>query len=139
MSQLKLQRIRFSVEADNRLRMLKARTGLTPNILCRLGVCLSIAEPGDPVSDSSEMSQREINRYTLLGEHDKLFVTLFFQRHPDAANDVEGAELLFVRHVHRGVTMLANRLKSIGSLAELAAGKMPMNSALDIDTADVIP
>ena len=138
MPQLKLQRIRFSVEADNRLRMLKARTGLTPNILCRLGVCLSMAEPGDPVSDSSEMSQREINRYTLLGEHDKLFVLLFFQRHPEAVNDVENAELLFVRHVHRGVTMLANRLKSVGSLAELAAGKVLPSSPIDSDSADIV-
>lgn len=138
MPQLKLQRIRFSVEADNRLRMLKARTGLTPNILCRLGVCLSMAEPGDPVSDSSEMSQREINRYTLLGEHDKLFVSLLFQRHPEAVNDVENAELLFVRHVHRGVTMLANRLKSVGSLAELAAGKVPPSSPIDSDSADIV-
>src|SRR5688572_21083503 len=119
MSQLKLQRIRFSVEADNRLRMLKARTGLTPNILCRLGVCLSLAEPGEPVTDSSELSQREINRYTLLGEYDKLFVALFLQRHPEAADDIETAEKLFVLHVHRGVTMLANRVKSVGSLAEL--------------------
>lgn len=119
MSQLKLQRIRFSVEADNRLRMLKARTGLTPNILCRLGLCLSLGEVGAPVDDSSEMSQREINRYTLLGEYDKLFVALFAQRHPEAAEDKELAEKLFVQHVHRGITMLASRVKQIGSLAEL--------------------
>jgi DNA sulfur modification protein DndE len=119
MSQLKLQRIRFSVEADNRLRMLKARTGLTPNLLCRLGVCLSLSEPGEPVSDSSEMSQREINRYTLLGEYDKLFVALFIHRHPEAADDPDAAERLFVQHVHRGVTMLANRVKSVGSLTEI--------------------
>src|ERR1700692_2234962 len=57
---LKLQRVRFSTEADNRLKMLKARTGLTPNIICRLGLCLSLDEPGQPRSDSSEPSQREI-------------------------------------------------------------------------------
>lgn len=121
MSQLKLQRVRLSVEADSRLRMLKARTGLTPNILCRLGFCLSLAEPGDPVSDSSEASQREINRYTLLGEYDKLFVALFVQRHPESAADPNIAERLFVQHVHRGVTMLANRVKTVGSLAELVS------------------
>jgi len=121
MSQLKLQRIRFSVEADNRLRMLKARTGLTPNLLCRLGVCLSLSEPGDPVNDSSEMSPREINRYTLLGEYDKLFVALFMLRHPEAGADHQLAETLFVQHVHRGITMLANRVKTLASLTELAA------------------
>jgi DNA sulfur modification protein DndE len=121
MSQLKLQRIRFSVEADNRLRMLKARTGLTPNLLCRLGVCLSLNEPGEPVNDSSEMSPREINRYTLLGEYDKLFVALFMLRHPEAGTDHELAERLFVQHVHRGITMLANRIKTLASLTELVA------------------
>jgi DNA sulfur modification protein DndE len=101
--------------------MLKARTGLTPNILCRLGFCLSLAEPGEPISDSSELSPREINRYTLLGEYDKLFVALFVHRHPEAAADPNVSERLFVQHVHRGVTMLANRVKTIGSLAELAS------------------
>src|SRR5688500_8988133 len=73
---MKIQRVRFSTEADNRLRMLKATTGLTPNIICRLGLCVSLEEPGDPRSDSSGLSQREINRYTLLGEYDQLFVAL---------------------------------------------------------------
>jgi DNA sulfur modification protein DndE len=122
MSQLKLQRIRFSVEADNRLRMLKARTGLTPNLLCRLGVCLSFGEPGEPVNDASEMSPREINRYTLLGEYDKLFVALFLLRHPEAGSDAALGERLFVQHVHRGITMLANRVKTIASVAELGVG-----------------
>jgi len=37
MAILKLQRVRFSTEADNRLRMLKARSGLDNNIICRFG------------------------------------------------------------------------------------------------------
>lgn len=119
MANLKIQRVRFSTEADNRLRMLKGRTGLTPNIICRLGVCLSIEEPGDPKSDASELSQREINRYTLLGEYDPLFVTLLSNRHPDVKDDAELGRL-FVEHLHRGIALLANRLKSPASLAEFA-------------------
>jgi len=86
-----------------------------------MGFCLSLGEPGQPTSDSSDMSKREINRYTLLGEFDKLFVALFLERHPEAANDPIEAERLFIQHVHRGVTMLANRVKNIGSLADVAA------------------
>src|SRR5512138_3715318 len=110
MSQLALQRIRFSVKEDQRLRMLKARTGLTPNLLCRLAFCLSLDEPGLPQSDASELSEREINRYTLLGEFDQLFVSLLVACHPDAADDADD-ELtrLFVAHVHRGLTLLVNR------------------------------
>lgn len=43
-----LNRIYVGEEIDLRLRNLKARTGLTPNLLCRLGFCLSLAEPGVP-------------------------------------------------------------------------------------------
>lgn len=119
MANLRIQRVRFSTEADNRLRMLKARTGLTPNIICRLGVCLSIEEPGDPRSDASELSQREINRYTLLGEYDPLIVALLTNRHSDVNEDADLGRL-FVEHLHRGIALLANRLKSPASIAELA-------------------
>jgi DNA sulfur modification protein DndE len=122
MPTLKVQRVKFSAEADGRLRMLKARTGLTPNIICRLGLCLSLDEPGLPRSDSSEPSQREINRYTLLGEYDLLFVTLLSVRHAEAADDPEELARLFVEHLHRGITLLANRLKAPASIAELAQG-----------------
>ena len=116
---LKLQRVKFSREADNRLRMLKARTGLDNNIICRLGFCLSLEEPGEPRSDSSGPSLREINRYTLLGEYDPLFVALLNARHPTITNDAEELARLFIEHLHRGIALLANRLKGPASLAEL--------------------
>ena len=116
---LELQRVKFSVEADNRLRVLKARTGLDANIICRLGLCLSLEEIGEPRSDSSGVSQREISRYVLLGEFDKLFVTLLNARHPEGREDEQELAALFVRHLHRGIGLLANRVKGIGSLGEL--------------------
>ena len=116
---LQLQRVRFSTEADNRLRMLKARTGLDNNIICRLGLCLSLEEPGEPRSDSSGPSSREINRYILLGEYDPLFVALLRTRHPEHCGDTDALTRLLIQHLHRGVTLLANRLKGPASLAEL--------------------
>ena len=117
---LKLQRVKFSREADNRLRMLKARTGLDNNIICRLGFCLSLEEPGEPRSDSSGPSLREINRYTLLGEYDPLFVALLKARHPAVGDDADELQRLFLEHLHRGIALLANRLKGPASIAELA-------------------
>ena len=116
---LKLQRVKLSREADNRLRMLKARTGLDNNIICRLGFCLSLEEPGEPRSDSSGPSPREINRYILLGEYDPLFVALLNARHPEVVNNAEELTRLFIEHLHRGIALLANRLKGPASLAEL--------------------
>jgi len=120
---LKTQRVRFSTEADNRLRMLKARTGLTPNLICRLGLCLSLEESGEPRSDSSAPSLREINRYSLLGEYDPLFVALLNTRHPNVGDDSDELARLFVEHLHRGIALLANRLKGPVSIAELAQNR----------------
>ncbi len=39
---MKLTRLRVGEEASQRLSLLKGRTGLTPNILCRIGFCLSL-------------------------------------------------------------------------------------------------
>ena len=41
-------RIYVGEGVDLRLRNLKARTGLTPNLLCRPGFCLSLAERASP-------------------------------------------------------------------------------------------
>ena len=122
---LKLQRVKFSREADNRLRMLKARTGLDNNIICRLGLCLSLEEQGEPRSDSSGPSLREINRYILLGEYDPLFVALLNVRHPAIGDDAEELARLFIEHLHRGIALLVNRLKGPASLAELAQVSRP--------------
>ena len=123
MSSMKIQRVRFSREADNRLRMLKARTGLTRNLICRLGLCVSIDEPGEPRSDSSDPSKFEIDRYTLLGEFDQLFVALLETRHPEADKDPGEIGRLFVEHLHRGIALLANRLKAPASIAELVPNR----------------
>ena len=118
MPRLQIQSVRFSIEADNRLKNLKAKTGITPNLLCRIGLCLSLDEPGMPVSDDSEASLRQIPRHVLLGDYDRLFVALLAVRHPDV-QDPDDFERLFIAHIHRGVLLLANRVKDVSSLAEL--------------------
>lgn len=45
---MSLNRIYVSDEVDKRLRLLKSRTGLTPNLLCRLGFSISLNEAGVP-------------------------------------------------------------------------------------------
>jgi DNA sulfur modification protein DndE len=41
---VKLAKIRLTKDASNRLRFLAGKTGLTPNLLCRIGFCLSLEE-----------------------------------------------------------------------------------------------
>src|SRR5215475_613544 len=77
---MKLTKLRLSKEASNRLRFVAGRTDLTPNLLCRIGFCLSLAEPSLPNPDEYPEEEREFNRYTLLGEYDSLFIALLKER-----------------------------------------------------------
>lgn len=123
MSTLALKRLRFCKEADNWLRVLKARTGVTPNILCRIGFALSLDEQGVPNPKTyPEDSDREINRYTLLGEHDGVYVALLCQRmNADEVAKEDNLSSQFRAHMNRGVILLATRVKSLPDLlAELA-------------------
>lgn len=122
MAKLSLQRIPFTREADNRLRMMKARTGITPNIICRMGFCMSLEEPGDPaVPDAKSDPGREINRFTLLGEYDAVFVALLIARLAREENLSDSLDDPFVAHMNRGTEMVAARLKSLGGLSALIA------------------
>lgn len=77
---MKLTTLRLSKDASNRLRFLAGKTGLTPNLLCRIGFCLSLGEPSVPDPEVYPEEEREFNRYTLLGEYDLLFIALLKER-----------------------------------------------------------
>jgi DNA sulfur modification protein DndE len=116
-----LNRIYVGEEVDLRLRNLKARTGLTPNLLCRLGLCLSLAEPGIPDPQLYADGQvREFNRYTLTGQWDQFFFALLRERLVEDELDPEAdLETQFKAHLSRGVLLLYQRLKKIEDLAAL--------------------
>lgn len=120
MSELTLQRIPFTEEADNRLRLLKARTGITPNILCRIGLCLSLEEPGIPIIlDEEVKTGREINRYTLLGKEDQIYIALLKVRLTKDEQPLNLMNDMFLAHINRGIEILSARIKTISDLGEL--------------------
>lgn len=114
-------RIYVSEDVDQRLRLLKARTGLTPNLLCRIGFCLSLAEPGTPDPQLyAEGQAREFNRYTLTGQWDVFFFALLRERLARDGLDPEAdLEAYFKAHLSRGVLMLNQRLKSLEDLTDM--------------------
>lgn len=118
--ELTLQRIPISVETDNRLRMLKARTGVNPNIICRISLCLSLEEKGRPNEFAEDYkSSREINRYTLMGKFDQVIVALlktWIAKEEMSFNEIDK---MFLAHINRGVGILAGRIKSISDFREL--------------------
>ncbi len=121
MLELTLQRIPFTEEADNRLRQLKSKTGITPNILCRMGLCLSLEElPIPRVLPDTFKQGREINRYTLLGKHDTIFIALLTTRLVKDKLPLTDIDKMFLAHIHRGVEILSSRTKSLCDLIHIA-------------------
>jgi DNA sulfur modification protein DndE len=129
---LRLNKVRLSKDASERLKHLKARTGLTPNILSRLGFCLSLSEPAIPNPEQYPEEDREFNRYTLLGEWDALFVALLKQRLAQDKLPEDRLEEQFRAHLNRGVLALYGLVKGVADIARLcekAAGKASLAAA----------
>lgn len=117
---MNLNRLRVCEEADMRLRHLKARTGLTPNVLCRLGFCLSLRDPTSPDPDLyPEDGPREINRWTLTGQWDSLFVALLKERCAQDGFTETDHEAQFRAHINRGILQLYKQVHSLEDLVRL--------------------
>ena len=115
-------RIYVGEEVDQRLRLLKTRTGLTPNLLCRLGFCLSLTEPIVPDPELyAEGQAREFNRYTLTGQWDMFFFAMLKERRftQDGSDSEAELEANFKAHLSRGIDMLYQRLESLEDLANI--------------------
>jgi len=112
-------RLYVSEDIDNKLRVLKMRTGLTPNLICRMGFCLSLSEPGIPdVQLYSDTQAREFNRYTLTGQYDLFFFSLLRERLSEDGLDTEASlEPQFKAHLSRGVGLLYQRVKNLEDIS----------------------
>ena len=114
---MQLNKIKLTADSSERLKQLKAKTGLTPNVLCRIGFCLSLSDDSIPDPEKYPEEDREFNRYTLLGEWDPLYVALLRQRlASDGANN-HPEEAYFRAHVNRGVFTLSRLVRSVADLA----------------------
>ena len=128
-----LNKIYISEETDKKLRVLKSRTGLTPNLLIRYGFAFSLEEDGIP--DSSLYGDdlfREFNRYTLTGPWDLYFTSLLKERIiEDDLDPGKDFEIQFKAHIARGVHLINQRLKSledIGNIIEHIQKRMKLRS-----------
>jgi DNA sulfur modification protein DndE len=117
---MSFNRIRISKIATVRLSMLKGRTGLTPNILCRIGLCLSLGDPSIPDPQRFDENAQEFNRYTLTGEWDGFFIALLKERLLRDGLDLD-KDLLpqFRAHLNRGAIALFDKVKDLGDFCDL--------------------
>jgi DNA sulfur modification protein DndE len=92
---------------------------MTPNLLCRIALCLSLSESGTPNPQDYPEDDREFNRYTLLGEYDSFFVALVRERlAAEAREDVDEGEFLRA-HINRGIVLLQHRIRGLSDIGAL--------------------
>jgi DNA sulfur modification protein DndE len=118
-------RITIGDKATNRLQMLQANTGMTPNYLCRIGLCYSLNEPRPPNPEEYNSDGQTFNRYTLLGEHDTLYMALVKERLIQEGKDLE-EDLYeeFVAHLNRGVIRAFGNVRDLTDFDDLMLGEV---------------
>lgn len=114
---MQLSEMTFSEEASRNLSQMKGRTGLTPNVLARIGFCLSLEDPSSPnPTDYEGSGYINIKRHVLTGNYDPLFLALLRERCYQDNVSEDQLPLYFKAHMNRGVLLLNKRLKSLDGL-----------------------
>lgn len=115
-----IENIRISEKAKQQLINIKRRTGIENwNVLCRWALMLSLAEKSiPPHEDIKTDSSVEMSWKVFSGEHSDLLRVLFKQRlfNDQLIISDENINYYFKLHLHRGVSYLVNKVKSIDSL-----------------------
>ena len=109
-------KLRISADATSKLRALRQKTGLTPNLLCRVALTTSLEQGPLGAAAAPDEDGSEFNAYTLTGEYGALFAALlrWVEEGPDPDEPLDDAALvaLLRGHIHRGVGAISVRAKS---------------------------
>jgi DNA sulfur modification protein DndE len=110
-------RFRISQRATESLKTLKGRTGVTPNILCRIAFVLSLRDGPRGGDLDLELNGSEFNTPTLFGDYALVYECLMRQLH----GSLEGKEMqrIVAAHIETGLEHL-KRVRSLGELLSFA-------------------
>ncbi len=113
-------RIKIGNDATLKLQTLKGRTGLTPNILCRIAICYSLNKTKITNLIPVDELGQEFNRHTLMGEYDSLIVALIREKCIlDGLDPEKDFMMIFKSHLNNGIVAIYARIKNISDLANL--------------------
>ena len=123
--QLQFSRIHTSQRSRGILSNLKIKTGLTPNILSRFGICVSLKDPSVPNPEEFDENGTEFLPLVLFGEHEKLFLALMIDRlHRDGLDPEKYLNIMLRAHLNRGVYSLISRIHSLSAINEMIKAEM---------------
>ncbi|MBB5172440.1 DNA sulfur modification protein DndE [Texcoconibacillus texcoconensis] len=108
-------RLKTTQYTAEKLKQLHTSTNLTPNILARLAVSLSLKEEHPVSTQEMDTNGIEFNRNTLTGKYDYVFKALIAQHCQREISDDEYFPGLFNAHLERGIRYLANEYQYAGN------------------------
>lgn len=111
----------MSFRSQSLLGTMKARTGLTPNILGRFSICLSLKDPSIPNADEFDEKGSEIHPSVLFGEYEDVFRALLMQRLKNDGIPLENEMInrMLRAHFNRGTIALFARIKELPDFNEM--------------------
>jgi len=109
------KRMHISQAATDKLKILKGRTGLTPNIVCRIALVRSLREGPHAGKRKVDQNGSEFIGTTLFGEHANVFEALLVQVHGPL--DAKAMGQVIASHIDDGLT----GLMKARTVAELVA------------------
>lgn len=124
-----IEHIRLSQQAKDQLSRLKRVTGIRSwNVLCRWGLCISLAEPTVPPSKRIPAdSNVEMSWKVFAGDFGGLYLALLKERcvRDGLTLDNETVAQQFRLHLHRGISYLAadRKLRSIEDFVSMVLAK----------------
>jgi DNA sulfur modification protein DndE len=112
-------RLATSKYTEEKLKQLQATTNITPNILARIAVSLSLKDPNPVASVNITDKGIDFNRTTLTGEYDYIYKVLIAQHEEREITDEEYFPGLFNSHLERGIRLLASEYQFAGNYEKL--------------------
>lgn len=97
-------RLRVSQESSDILKHLKGRTGVTPNILCRIALMLSLRHGKRDAIPAQDLHGLEFNSSTLFGDYAVLYYCAVRQVYGESAD--KAFEQVVAYHISDGLKRL---------------------------------
>lgn len=121
-------RLRTSKKVEKHLKYLQSVTNLSPNILARVAVSLSLLDPSLPDKNLiKDPDGLEISRSTLTGEYDYVYKALMTQHAKKEISDTFYFPTLFNLHLERGIVLLVNEYKHAGNYDRFITNLIQLN------------
>lgn len=121
------KRLRISKSAADTLKLLKSRTGLTPNIVCRMALVISLEHGKRGGESQPDQLGSEFNATTFFGEFGLVFEALLRQVHGKL--DAKQSAIVISSHVDAGLEIL-RKSKTLLELVEHSIPKAAQRANL---------